>query len=494
MSANRPNGSLSKELKTLGLGSFTFLIPSLLTRGLSFVLTPVYTRFMSPDEYGIVGLGTTLWSAIALLLGCGVPSAASRLYHTMPGDAARVRLGGASLGFLLVVPPALAMVVEILGSVFGLSPFRSVPYSPFLRLVLWSSVLVCFQNLTLNMLMAREQHRLGASLNAFSVLATAGFTVLFVVELRRGAYGQLLALLLSNAAIAAWSVVMVWRLSPPVYDRRLLKELLAFGLPLVPHEMSKWLLAASDRVILERFVSAADLGRYSLGYSFGSAVGIFLNAVATAFFPIVNRKLAVGDPENDVPYLGSVVVIASTYVSLIAATAFPPFIRLVTTNAYDGAGPVVPWVAIGFFFQALYLVWSQGTFFAKKTGAVAGVTFVGAIVNIGLNLVFIPRFGYIAAAVTTAIGYAVMAGLHGWLSRRVRPIPWEWGRYVRTAAAALVAYFFAVLPPARSDGVELALRLCIGAVAFPLLLVLLRAVRPNEVRRVKALWSARKRR
>jgi len=491
MPEERPKGSMSRELKTLGLGSLIFFVPTLLTRGLSFILTPLYTRYLTPDDYGIVGLGTTLYGFVALLLGASAWSAASRLYHQMPDERAKARLGGTVLGFLLVVPPALALVIEAIGSAGWFSPFRSVPYAPYLRLVVWAGVLSLFQSLAANMLMIREQHKRGASLNSVLVVVTAFFTVLMVVVLRKGAYGQLLALVLANAVVGAWSIVIAWRFSPPVFDRAILKEVLVFSLPLIPHETSKWILAASDRLILERYVSAADLGRYSLGYSFGSAVGIFLGAVSIALFPIVNRKLAEKDPHNEVPVLGSVVVVACTFASLLAATMFPPFLALAVPHAYDGAGAVVPWIALGFFFQTLYLIWSQGTFFSRKTGAVALVTFAGAAVNIGLNLVFVPRFGYLVAAVTTAVGYAVMAGLHGLLSRKLHPIPWEHGRTVRIALAALITYAAAVSIRGLTPMTELLVRGAISAVGYVGLLVVLGAARPSEIARVRSLLKRR---
>lgn len=491
MSDRRATRSLAKEVRTLGLGSFTFLIPTLLTRGLTFILTPVYTRYMSPADYGIVGLGSTLLAVFALFLGLSIQSSAGRLHHQLPNEESQRRLVGTILGFLLVVPPAIALVVEVLGSTHVITGFRSAPYSPYLRLVVWASVLVLFQNLALNVLMVRESHRQGASLNALAVLTTAGFTLLFVVVLRKGAYGQLLALLIANAVIATWAIRMLWRVCPPMFDRALLKDALLFSLPLVPHELSKWILAASDRVILERYVDAADLGRYALGYSFGSAIGIFLSAVGTALFPIVSRKLAEKDPHEEVPVLGSLVILASTFASLGAATVFPSFVRLVTPHAYDGAGAVIPWVAVGFFFQALYLVWSQGTFFARRTVAVAGVTFVGAGLNILLNILLVPHFGYLVAAVTTAVGYAVMAGCHGLLSRKLMPIRWEYGRYVCIALAALATYFVAVLPHVTSATAEIFVRAAITLAMFPVALLVLRAVRLSEIQRVRALLATR---
>jgi O-antigen/teichoic acid export membrane protein len=492
MPETRPASGLLREMKSLGAGSFTYLVPTFLTRGLTFVLTPVYTRYMSPADYGIVGLAATLPTILALLLGWSVHSSTYRLHHTLPDDAARVRLNGTVLAFLLTVPVAITVLLEVLGSFGVLHPFQSLPYTPYLRLVVWTGLFAMYQGLAINLLMVREQHRRAALLNAVSVVLVAGLTVLFVVVLRRGAFGQLLATFLAGAFIAAWSIWIAWRFGKPTYDRALLKEALVFAIPLVPHHLSSWMLALSDRAILERYVTTAELGRYTLGYTFGATVAMFVGATSQAFFPIVSRKLAEKDPNNEVPYLGSVVIVTTGFAALGAAAVFPSFIRLVTPASYHGSTPIVPWVALGYFFQALLGVWAQGTFFAKRTGAVAAVTLAGAVTNIGLNLVLVPRYGIYAAAVTTAVGYGVMAVLHALVARKSHPIAWEHGRLLRILLAGGIAYAIAVSVPGMSPALELFFRLGVVVIAFPLLLVLVRAFRPSEVRRVRSLLAARR--
>lgn len=480
------------EVKRLGIGSLIYVVPTFLTRGLSFILTPIYSRFLTPDDYGVVGLGTTVIPMVALLFGFGTQSAAHRLYHTLPDEKSRETLGRTVLGFLLTVPLVLALAFELLGTAGLLHPFKTVAYDPYLRLSLWAGTFALYPALAINMLMVREEHRRSSMNNALAVILTAGFTLLLVVVLRRGAFGQLLALFLSNLLVALWSIRVVWRYGAPRIDRSMLRTVLLFSLPLVPHELSKWALAASDRVVLERFVTTGDLGRYSIGYTFGTVAGVFLSAVSTAFFPIVSRKLAEKDPRGEVPFLGSVVVAASTFVCLGAAVSLPALLRLVTPAAYHGGSVFIPWIALGFFFQALYSVFSQGTFFARKTIAVAVVTGLGAAVNIGLNVIFVPRYGVLVAAITTPVGYAVMAFLHGWLASRVHPIAWEYGRMLKIASAALVTFALTLVGRAERPVIELALRSSAALVTFPILLVVFGALRPSELRAARGLWKARR--
>jgi len=483
---------LRGEVVRLGKGSFTYFLAMVVTRGLNLVLAPLYARFMAPAEYGIVGFASSLVPALAVVFGLSAHSAASRLYYTTPDDGSRQRLVGTVLAYLLVVPLALGLVVEVLGDVGALGFFRSVPYSPYLRLVVWASVLLLFTTTLLNMLVIREQHALAALLNAASVFLTAGFTIAFVIALRMGAYGQLLGLVLTNATLAAISLVLLWRISRPVVDRAQLRVIVTTSLPLVPHELMRWGMAGSDRIVLERYVSAAALGNYTLGYTFGTSAGMVSTAIINAFIPMVNRKLGEGDPRNEVPPLGTIVATASALVTLGAAVALPPLIRLFFPVSYQEAAGVIPWIAVGLFFQTLFSIWSTGTIFSQKTAGIAGVTLVGAIVNIGLNLVLVPRYGILAAAITTALGYAMMAVLHAMLAHRLLPIPWEYGRTVRLGLAGVLAYFAATVTRGLGPVPELFLGGLVALVAFAAALVVLRVVRAADIARVRAVIAARR--
>ena len=487
-----PAPKMRHEIVRLGKGSFTYLVAMVVTRGLNLFLTPVYVRFMTPAEYGIVGFASSFLPALAVLFGLCAHSAASRLYYSMPDDGQRERLVGSVLSFVLVVPVLLGIVVEILGSMGLLAFFRTVPYAPYMRIIVWSSVLVVYISTGLNMLVIREEHRRAAVFNAATVFLTAGFTVFLVVVLRKGAVGQLLAVLFTNAILATYSIVVVWKMAKPAFDRKLLRTAIGTSIPLVPHELLKWGLAGSDRIILERNVSAAALGNYSLGYTFGNTVGMFSYAMIYAFMPMVNRKLGEGDPRNEVPTLGTIVILTSSFVALGAAVVLPPAIRLFAPPTYHGATVVVPWVSLALYFQAIYNIWSTGTVFSRRTGSVALVTFIGAGANIALNLTFVPRYGILAAAVTTAAGYALLAVLHALLARRLFPIAWEYGRVGKISVAALVAYGAAELTRGLGNVGELLVGGLVAALTFVGMLTLLRAIRVAEVKQLVDIVARRR--
>jgi O-antigen/teichoic acid export membrane protein len=166
-------------------------------------------------------------------------------------------------------------------------------------------------------------------------------------------------------------------------------------------------------------------------------------------------------------------------------------IRLLAPTSYAGAADVVPWVVAGAVLQGVYLIWATGTWYSKKTAALPVVTVVSALVNIGLNLLFVPRYGVMAAAVTTTIGYLVAALLHGALAQHLHPIPWEYGRWAAlfgAAGACLVATRYVHVG---NTFVALALKTGISAMVFPAVLAAVGFVRAGEVVRGAATLGRR---
>jgi O-antigen/teichoic acid export membrane protein len=486
-----PGGHIGREVRVLTTASALYLLPPLVSRGLSVLLLPVYTRAMPPEEYGIVGVASVVGTVITTVLALGLTSAVGRLHWEFRNEDERSRFYGTAILLQLGWALAGTVVVWVVGLAGGLDRlFVSMRFRPHLELVLLSSFFAVFPNLGLTMLMMRERTRAASLYSVATSLVQLVSSIVFVVVLRRGAVGQLEANVLASivqTGISAWVVRSYTRLS---FSFDYARRALAFGVPLVPHMVSNWALAVSDRWVLERFVDGAELGRYTVGYTIGSVGGMLYTAIAQALYPIVNRKLSAGE-ERDVPPLGTYSLLLVVACGLPLALFAHEALTLLTPAEYHGASEVVPWVVLGFVFQHLYRLWSHGTFFAKKTAWIPVVTIVAAALNLGLNLLTVPRFGILAAAVNTAGGYGALALLQGVLAQMTRPIAWEYGQWVRLLAIGAGCFVLGVAGAPASLGGAIVVKTILVLVIFPALLLLTGAIRADQVRRALR-WVARR--
>jgi O-antigen/teichoic acid export membrane protein len=304
-----------------------------------------------------------------------------------------------------------------------------------------------------------------------------------VAVLRQGALGNLRAQLLAAALMAVPALWITFRSGRPSWSWPLISMSLAFSLPLLPHLLGNWVLNVSDRIVLENYVSRAELGLYTLGYQFGMVLSIVGIALNNAWAPFFYQRADDHGSRRLVTLSISYQVLLMSWLALAMALLSREVIQIMANPAFWSAYLVVPWVVLGYFARYLYFFPVSGLFFAKRTKVIPVATVLAGALNIALNLWFVPHYGIMAAAVDTAIGFLFLLGLVFVLGQRRYPIGYEYGRLAR--AFTIAGLLFAAgwwLSPA-----PLWPRLAFKAVmvaAFPLLLWITGTFTPVERRRV----------
>ncbi|MEZ4372053.1 MAG: oligosaccharide flippase family protein [Polyangiaceae bacterium] len=441
-------GGAKAEVGRLGKSSLIYIVPSLLSQGLTFLLTPLYTRALTPADYGIIGLTNTAWPLLSTAMSLCLQSSITRLHFDFDTQEERNRLYSTIVIALAVFQGFVCLALHAVGALGGLDGvFRSIGYEPYLKWSIIAAYFGAFPSVLVNIFQASERPKKLAAFNLWSLVVTITAMLTFVVILRQGALGHVHAVAVYTGLNGTLAAFLVLRTTGIRFDRILFRAAISFGLPLMPHLMANYVLNVGDRWVLERFVSRADLGVYALAYSFGSIMSVMAAALSMAFTPALTRHLKSGDSAGTVPALGSYYFGALVTLGLGIAMLAPELIRLVTPPAYHSAGALVPWVTLGLLWRGSQSVLSLGTYYSKRTRLIAPVTAVAAALNVGLNLLSIPRFGVQAAAINTAIGYCCMTLLHGLVARRVFPIRWEFRKGLTMLGCAVGVFLLSNFLP-----------------------------------------------
>jgi len=473
--------ALASGVKRIGLNSIIYSLSGVITRGVGIFLVPLYTRVLTPADYGILAITSTVGNLLVIILSFAIHSSFTRLYFETSSEKEHRSLVGTLLAFLILVPGAFAIGLELVGRAGWLSFFKSVPFRPYLSLTLWSSYFSLFMNLPQTIYITRQQPRPVMGLNILNSLLIIGLSLYFVLYLRQGVVGSLMAMLVAAAIMAFLSVALTAHFASRTLSLEKLKAALLFSLPLVPHLLTQWGLNLSDRFILEPAVPASQLGLYNLGYQVGGIVTIFTLAISNSISPIFIAKLKDPDQRPSVPRLGTFAVAGTWFVGLSIALLGGDAIRLLAPATYHGAISVVPWVVLGFILHGMYMLIITGTFYSMRTKMIPLVTALACIVNIGLNLWLVPIHGIMAAAVNTAIGYGVLLLLHGYLAFRLYPIPWEYRQWIKVFAATVISFAVGCVISSSNVWLDILLKSVFILGVFPIALVSLRFFMPAEL-------------
>ena len=477
------SAGVDAEAKRLIRNTLVYLLPSLLVRGVTLILTPLYARALTPAEYGVIGVVNGLIPALTVILGFALQTSIARLQQRCENEAQRREQIGAALVFTLIAPTILALAIEAAGSAGLLDDaLANIPYAPYLRYALWTAVLGLFLPLLTGAYMAKERSAVVALTNGGTALLQLALTVMFVVVHRLGINGALLGGLLSSACSAVVSIALVGRratfrgdLRPP------LRIALAYSVPLVPHALANWGLALSDRLILEHRVPKDELGRYTFAYLFAAVNLVFFGAIINALHPMLTRRLHADDGRGDVPRLGRYALVAMGATATLTVAFAPEALRVLAPASYHAASVYVPWLVGGALAQGVYWVSSLGTWFSMDTRIVPLVSTLCFGANVGANLIFVPRYGTIAAAWVTTATYVLLALLHGWLAQRLHRIQWEYLRWIGIAGAFGVVWTLA-------PHLEFGWRIIACALITPALLFLFRGLDRSDLAIAKAAF------
>ncbi|MFQ5669575.1 MAG: lipopolysaccharide biosynthesis protein [Acidobacteriota bacterium] len=422
-----------RKIARLGKHSLVYGVGSLGTRVLGFLLIPVYTRYLTPADYGVLALCTATVGILKIVSLAGIPTALFRSYLlTARSDQEKRKVLGTGLAALLIAGAAILLLLLVLRRPLAFWLFGSDRQVGFVVLIAWLNFAYIFQAVRNTHFRMQDQ---SIRFSIFTLLAFAlnlALAVYLVVGRGQGAWGAMSANMASVAVMAAlflpWSLRQLRR----GISAGICRDLLGYGLPLIPSTLALWAMNLSDIYILRIFRSGAEIGLYNLGYKFGMGVYILTNAFKFAFPKVLFTEART--PQGPLLFQRLVNYYTAGIGYLCTGVAiYAPELILVADPKFHAAYRVIPLAVFAYFLFGLVPLLGLGIDVTGRMHLLSVVFLGGAGANIALNLLLIPRFGMLAAAGTTLATYILVPAAVYLVSRRLYPLRLEWNRLARAA-------------------------------------------------------------
>lgn len=364
-------------------------------------MLPFYTRHLSPADYGLVALVTTLTSLVMPFMGLQLANSLRRLYFDYEGKQ-RVRFISTVFLANLAIGTVLFLLLNLGGDLISrrVFPEHDLAYRPYL--VLGFVTLFCRNQVNFFNALLRVEQR-GIPLLVCAVFATAAGIlggIYFIIVREMQAVGLLAGTAVQNTVYALMLTVVNRRILRPRFDVPMLRSALRYSLPIVPHSFGIFLVNVSDRYVASLFVSTANLGLYDFAHRiamvFKLGVVSFHNAYSPSFmaaskadktkavsaFAIMIERWAAG---ISIVFLGMALFSEDLLLLFIPANYLPSY-------------TFIPILLTSFLFRGLHMFAIDSLLYEKKTRWLPAITTTTGVLNIGLNVLLIPRFGILAAA------------------------------------------------------------------------------------------------
>ncbi len=380
---------------------------------IGFVSLPVLTRVLTPGEYGTLAIFLSAVSLFSLLLELNFRGAINRYYLERTDDFPDfLATNLAFLSGITVINLGLIWLIrEPLSHLFRLRP------EIFYLAVLCSALRLPW-NLTWKLLVAQKRSGRYATLNTVRGAMQFGIGVAWIYALSRERYlGQVYAnLLVAGVFALGLSAWLVGQARGGRLRREHLRYALAYGVPLVPHAMSGFVLSLFDRVIVAQIEGDASAGLYSVAHEVGSVMAVIVVSMNQAWLPIFIDYRREGKLEA-IENLAAVYAKYIYFGALVLVLFAEEIGQVLAGPSFHEALPLVPSIVYAYVFIFLYTLYANYSFYTRKTWLISVATVLAGGANVGLNYWAVPSWGYAAAAWTTLASYMLLFGFHFIIAR-----------------------------------------------------------------------------
>jgi O-antigen/teichoic acid export membrane protein len=389
--------------------------------GVPFVLLPILTRALTPDQYGEVVVFYLLVAMCSALAGLGLHAAVGvRWLDASRGDPRSYTASAVVLVFIsTLITAALAAAI---GPALG---FQLRYWVCALAAVMAGATVL--QNMQFAVWQSCHQPRRAAALQVSSALLNMGLSLLAVVILHLGSFGRILGATIAGIVVAASCLYMLRRDRAVTHARLAdVKALLRFGLPLVPHTLSGSLLVNADRIAVSSQLGTNTLGIYGTASQLGMVMNVICDAAVKAYAPSMYRMLSQNSPRCRLR-LVAITYLSIPVLSLVAMVLWGGLIEagsLFLGDRYLAALDLAIWFIIGGAITGVYLNIAGLFFFSSKTEWISAATVTASLVAMIVAGPAVAHFGVVGGAVAYLSAQLTLLTCAWALSCRIRPMPW----------------------------------------------------------------------
>lgn len=454
--------ALSKPVKA----SFWFALCSFAQKGISFITVPIFTRLMSAEQYGMFSLYQS-WDSVIIVF------ATLNLSYQVFNNGL-VKYEDDQEGYtssMLGLSNACTTILLGLYLIFQdqVNAFTGLSTSLFLLMFLQY-----YFNQALALWTVKERffyrYRLLVAIAIVSSVVSSALGVAAVILCDDKVFARIASLALVNIVVGVGIYANILRGSRKMVCLKYWKFALALNLPLIPHYLAMTVLGSSDRIMIASICGASFTAYYSVAYNVASIMTMLISSINSSYIPWFYQRMRDEDGEA-VSRVSRMLLVIVGAVCLAPALFGPEVVMILGSEAYLEGIWVIPPVSAGVYFTFLYTLFSNYELFYENSKLIMVASIGAAALNVILNFVFLPVFGFVAAGYTTLACYISLALFHYWGMRRVakqdarRSVPFD-TKTVLFVSVALAVLSVGVSLLYFNDIVRYAAIICAALMAF----------------------------
>ena len=407
-----------KDILEVILHSKNYFLGDILGQALLFLTIPIYTRLLTPSEYGTFQVFRSYTTIFLMVLTLNFHGTVARYYYENRDDFKEF-VGTSILGSFASLALSVFVLLlfrQPLSSLFGVSQGLLALILFFLPIRVLDTVFnqICISR--------KESIRYSLINNIRSVLAYGGGIALIFLFQKDKFYGPILAQFLAGILISFYTIKIIKAQLKWAPSLNHVKYIFTYSVPLIPYALSGLLLDQLDRLIINKTSGASDAGLYSFAYNIGMVVSLATDALSNALVPDWFRLMKNQEYER-------IDVLMNRVFNLTLLIAFggilfsKELVEILSDKEYHAALSILPIVMVGYVFDALSKVYLRSIGYTNKMIYVSAVGMATVVFNFVLNIILLPRYGYVAGAYVTVFSFFLLFVLAWWVAKFILKQP-----------------------------------------------------------------------
>lgn len=408
--------SYYKSLKAPVKASLWFLICGFLQKGISMLTTPIFTRIMTDAEYGRYSVYNSWLGIIQIVVSLNL-AAGVYTRGLVKNEEDQDRFSSSMLGLsttcILIWGAIYLLLRNEINQWLGMSTVLMVA----MLIEIWAHTAYQFWS---NRERVSYRYKKLVVLTLFYVILRPllGVLCVFQADAQHQVEARVLTTVLVNVALFTSLYVAIAKKGKQFFHKEYWLYALKFNIPLLPHYLSQMVLNQSDRLMINHICGPTETAYYSVAYTLAMVLQIFNTSVSSTMNPWIYQSIK----KNQAHRIGQVsygVLGAIAVLNFAVILVAPELLGILAPNSYMAAMWVIPPVTASVYFMFVYNLFATFEYYYEKTYYVTIATVAGAVLNIILNAIFIPQFGFVAAGYTTLACYILYALAHYCFMKKV---------------------------------------------------------------------------
>lgn len=386
--------------------SIIYSIGNTLTKLSGVLLIPLYLKYISEDEFGVVTLFETIFQFILILSGWGAKGGFVRWYHEMNNKLEKKQLFFTTWVFNFGTSMFSILVVGVLLFIYKNVIFQYALTSSTLLYFLIGTLLRLMYDVPFYLLKLEQKATLQTAWTALNIILLLAFTFYFLEIKKMGIKGIYFAQMLAHLFTLLPMLPLIVRNMKPVFLKKVLKEMVLYGLPLAISNILTTILTLSDRHIINQYQNLGEVAGYGMAFKVANLVQMvivasLLTSYSNYFFKTLNNKDSMAYFQKFIKLFVVLLTLGGLGIVLFS----PEIIYLVSAGSdfFQATVYLVPVLIAGLIFSGLRQLFTLPLNKHKKTRVISMILIISAVINIAGNFILVPRFGKTGASVSTLV-------------------------------------------------------------------------------------------